>query len=71
MGKMLSTASGFIKSSSRLMVLLIVTKRAWLLKVLSNGMVLTMRIHLVLLLNQLLFVWFCRLLFLVDGTFDS
>jgi hypothetical protein len=48
-----------------------VPKHAWLLKVISNGMVLTMRTHLVMLSKQLLFVWFCPLLFLVAGIFAS
>jgi hypothetical protein len=38
---MLSIANGFIKSRGRLMVVLIITKLAWLLKVLSNDIVLT------------------------------
>jgi hypothetical protein len=37
----------------------------------KQRLVLIMRILLVLLSNQLLFMWFCRLLFLVGGIFNS
>jgi hypothetical protein len=49
----------------------IAIKLAWLLKVLSNDMVSIMRILLVMLSKQLLFMWFCLLLFLEGVIFDS
>jgi hypothetical protein len=39
-------------------------KACLLQKALSNDMALTMRTHLVMLLKQLLFMWFCRCYFL-------
>jgi hypothetical protein len=63
-------ASGSIKLR-RPMALLIATKLVWLLKVLNSSMALTMKKLLVPLLNLLLSVWFCQLLFHVVGIFDS
>jgi hypothetical protein len=71
LARMLLNVNGCIKSRERLIVLLIITKLGWWLKVSRRGMVLTKRKLLVMLLRQLRFALYWLLLYLGDGSFVS